>query len=96
METRERRHDGNGDGRRYGNESSNGDENRDEDGNGNEDETGEGDEEAKKSCRRDQALSFRTHRIFCRQGMVLAGTRQPRSQGPLFVRAYRIEGVNRL
>ena len=40
-----------------------------------------------------QALSFRTRHHLCRQGVALASTRQLRSQGPVFVRAHRTEGV---
>ena len=37
-----------------------------------------------------QALSFRTrHHLFCRQGVALANTRQPHSQGPASVQAHR-------
>ena len=44
-------------------------------------------------CRRDQALLFRTHHHPCRQGVVLAGTRQLRSQRPVPVHAHCTEGV---
>ena len=96
-----RTQDGNGDGSGDGNESSSGDRNRDEDGNGdgNEDVIGESGGKAKKRkkwpkrCRHDQALSFHTRHLFCKQGVVLAGTRQLRSQGPVSVHAYRTEGV---
>ena len=85
----------------------NGDENGDEDdsnsgdrnGDGNKDGIGEGVGEAKtrkkphKNFRRNQALSFRTRRHFCRQGVVLAGTRQLRSQDSVPVHAHRAEGV---
>ena len=40
-----------------------------------------------------QALSFRTRHHLCRQGAVLASTRQPRSQGPASVQAHRTGGV---
>ena len=40
-----------------------------------------------------QALSFRTRHHLCRQGVVLASTRQPRSQGPASVQAHRTGGV---
>ena len=40
-----------------------------------------------------QALSFRTRHHLCRQGVTLASTRQPRSQGPASVQAHRIGGV---
>ena len=40
-----------------------------------------------------QALSFRTRRHLCRQGVALASTRQPRSQGPASVQAHRTGGV---
>ena len=40
-----------------------------------------------------QALSFRTRHHLCRQGVELASTRQPRSQGPVSVQAHRTEGV---
>ena len=40
-----------------------------------------------------QALSFRTRRHLCRQGVAIASTRQPRSQGPASVQAHRTEGV---
>ncbi|CAM9912764.1 unnamed protein product, partial [Ascophyllum nodosum] len=36
-----------------------------------------------------QALSFRTRRHFWRQGVALASTRQPHSQGPASVQAHR-------
>ena len=36
-----------------------------------------------------QALSFRTRHHFCRQGVALASTRQPHSQGPTSVQAHR-------
>ena len=44
-----------------------------------------------KSCRRDQALSFRARHHLCRQGVVLAGTQQPCSQNTVTVNAHRIE-----
>ena len=40
-----------------------------------------------------QALSFRTRHLLCRQGVALASTRWPHSQGPASVQAHRIEGV---
>ena len=40
-----------------------------------------------------QALSFRTRHYLCRQGVALASTRQPRSQGPASVQAHRAGGV---
>ena len=40
-----------------------------------------------------QALSFRTRHHLCRQGVALASTRQPHSQGPASVQAHRIGGV---
>ena len=40
-----------------------------------------------------QALSFRTRHHLCRQGMALASTRRPHSQGPASVRAHRTGGV---
>ena len=40
-----------------------------------------------------QALSFRMRHHFCRQGVALASTRQPHSQGPASVQAHRTEGV---
>ena len=40
-----------------------------------------------------QALSLRTRHHLCRQGVVLASTRQLRLQGPVFVHAHRTEGV---
>ena len=39
-----------------------------------------------------QALSFRTRHHLCRQGVVLASTRQPHSQGPASVQAHRTGG----
>ena len=83
IETRGRTQDGNGDGNRDGNESSSGNGNEDEDGNEDENEDGivDGGREVKKrnrqqkSCRRDQALSFRTRHHLCRQG----GLRAPDS-----------------
>ena len=80
-----------------GNESSSGD--GDEDGN--EEGIGVGGGEVKKrkkpdnNCRRDQALSFRTHHHLCKQGVALAGTRYFRSLGPVLVYAHRTEGVTR-
>ena len=40
-----------------------------------------------------QALSFRTRHHLCRQGVVLASTRQPHAQGPASVQAPRTGGV---
>ena len=40
-----------------------------------------------------QALSFRTRHHLCRQGVALASTRQPRSQGPASAQAHRTRGV---
>ena len=40
-----------------------------------------------------QALSFRTRHHLCRQGVALASTRRPHSQGPVSVQAHRTEGV---
>ena len=40
-----------------------------------------------------QALSFRTRRHLCRQGVALASTRQLSLQGPMSVQAHRTEGV---
>ena len=40
-----------------------------------------------------QALSFRTRRHLCRQGVAFASTRQLRSQGPASVQAHCTEGV---
>ena len=40
-----------------------------------------------------QALSFRTRHHLCRQGVALAGTRRPHSQGPASVQAHRTGGV---
>ena len=40
-----------------------------------------------------QALSFRTRHHLCRQGVVVASTRQLRSQGLVSVQAHRTEGV---
>ena len=66
-------------------------------GDGNEDRIREGGGEAKRhikpreSGRRDQALSFRGRHNLCRQGIVLAGTRQFRSQNPVTVNAHRTE-----
>ena len=40
-----------------------------------------------------QALSFRTRHHLCRQGVALASTRQPHSQGPASVQVHRTEGV---
>ena len=40
-----------------------------------------------------QAISFRTRHHPCRQGVALASTRQPHSQGPASVQAHRTGGV---
>ena len=40
-----------------------------------------------------QALSFRTRHHLCRQGVALASTRRPHSQGPASVQAHRAGGV---
>ena len=40
-----------------------------------------------------QALSFRTRHHLCRQGVVLASTQRPHSQGPASVQAHRAGGV---
>ena len=40
-----------------------------------------------------QALSFRTRHHPCRQGVALASTRQPHSQGPASAQAHRTGGV---
>ena len=40
-----------------------------------------------------RALSFRTRHHLCRQGVALASTRRPHSQGPASVRAHRTGGV---
>ena len=40
-----------------------------------------------------QALSFRTRHHLCRQGVALASTRRPHSQGPASVQAHRTDGV---
>ena len=40
-----------------------------------------------------QTLSFRTRHHLCRQGVALASTRRPHSQGPASVRAHRTGGV---
>ena len=42
-----------------------------------------------------QALSFRTRHHLCRQGVALASTRRPHSQGPASVQAHRTGGVTR-
>ena len=72
----------------------------DGDGDGNEEDgIGEGGREAKKrkkphkSCRRDQALSFRTRHYLCRQSVALAGTRKIYSQVLVSVHGHRTEGV---
>ena len=43
-----------------------------------------------------QALSFRTRHHLCRQGVALASTRRPHSQGPASVQAHRTGGGNRI
>ena len=43
-----------------------------------------------------QALSFRTRHRLCRQGVALASTRRPHSQGPASVQAHRTGGVTGL
>ena len=40
-----------------------------------------------------QALSFRTRHLLCRQGVALASTRHPRLQGPASVQAHRTGGL---
>ena len=45
------------------------------------------------SCVFQQALSFRTRHHLCRQGVALASTRRPHSQGPASVQAHRTGGV---
>ena len=40
-----------------------------------------------------QALSFRTRHHLCRQGVALASTRRPHSQGPASVQAHRPGGI---
>ena len=40
-----------------------------------------------------QALSFRTRHHLCRQGVALASTRRPHSQGPASVQAHRAGGI---
>ena len=40
-----------------------------------------------------QALSFRTRHHLCREGVALASTRQPHSQGPASVQAHRTGGA---
>ena len=95
VETQGRPQDENGDGSGDGNENSSGDGNRD----GNEDGTGEGGGEAgkckrpHKSCRRDQALLFRTRHHLCRQEVALAGAPQLRSEELVPIHAHRTEGV---
>ena len=42
-----------------------------------------------------QALSFRTPHHLCRQGVALASTRRPHSQGPASVQAHCTRGVTR-
>ena len=46
-----------------------------------------------KSCRRNQALSFRTRNHLCRQEGALTGTRQLHLQGPVSVHAHHTLGV---
>ena len=48
---------------------------------------------SRESCRRDQAISIRTHHHICRQGVAFSGTRQLRSQGSVSVYAHRTKGV---
>ena len=48
-----------------------------------------------KSCRRDQALSFRTRHYLYRQRVALAGTRQLRSQDSVSVHVHTTELVTR-
>ena len=98
---RRRPQDGNRNGSGDLNDINFGDENAEEDVNcdGNGDGTREGGGEVKKrnkphkNCRRDQALLFRTRHHLGRQGVVVAGTRQLRSQGLVPVHAHRTEGV---
>ena len=47
----------------------------------------------RKSCRRDQALSFRTRHHLRKQSVALAGARQLHPQGMVPVHAHRTEGV---
>ena len=47
----------------------------------------------RKSCRRDQALSFRTRHHLRKQSVALAGARQLHPQGTVPVHAHRTEGV---
>ena len=47
-----------------------------------------------KSCRREQALSFRTRHHLSREGLALAGNRQIRSQDLVSVDAHRTEEVS--
>ena len=91
----------NGDGSGDGNESSSGISNWNKVGNGDGNEDGiregrgEKNERKKphKTCRRDQPFSFSTRHHLCRQGVVLAHTRQLRSQGPVPIHAHRTKGV---
>ena len=46
-----------------------------------------------KSCRHDQAFSFRTRHHLCRQGVALKDTGQLRSQSPVSEHVHRNEGV---
>ena len=48
---------------------------------------------AHKSCRHDQALSFRTRHHLCKQVVVLASTRQLRSHGPVSLHAQCTDGL---
>ena len=100
-ETHRRTQDGNGDGSGDGNESSSGDGNEDEDGNGdgNEGGIGEGRGEAKKlkkphkSCRRNQALSFRTRDHLSRQrGGACGHPTAPFARSDVCTRALHREG----
>ena len=102
VETRGQPQDGNEDESGDQNESSFGDENGDEGENGGRNEGGieEGAREMKKhkkprrnNGRRDQVLLFRTRHHLGRQGVALAGTRHPRSQGLMPVHAHRTERV---
>ena len=45
------------------------------------------------AIRREQALSFRTRHHLCRQGVALASTRRPHSQGPASVQAHGTGGI---
>ena len=89
--------DVNGDGSGDGNESSRRYMNWNKDGNGdgNEDGIREGGgetnerKEPHKNCRRDHPFSFRTRHQLCRREVVLARTRQLRSQGAASVHAHQ-------